>query len=180
MATKGRNPDRMSAAGATPDPWEESAHLEYGGDRSFTSVVRAQVVGSSAAQRASVEERLLKALASPRRTDAGLAFLCEMLGLVGSSATATALAPLLADPKTSESARLALERIPGPEADAAFRTALEKLTGAAKAGVIGSIAVRGDASAIPVLGKLKASVGESPLVRESAARALERLATLKA
>src|SRR5687767_2796255 len=97
--TKGRSPDRMSAAGASPDPWQEVARLEYGGDRSFASVVRAQVVGSSANQRASIEERLLKSLAAPGRTDAGLAFLCEMLGLVGSTATISAVATLLADPK---------------------------------------------------------------------------------
>jgi hypothetical protein len=127
-----------------------------------------------------MEERLLKTLAAPGRTEAGLAFLCEMLGLVGSTATVSALAPLLADPKTSEPARFALERIPGPEADAVFRAALGKLTGAAKAGLIGSIAARGDASAIPALEVLKTAAGEPALVRESAARALECLANTKA
>ena len=179
-AKKERNPDRMSAAGASPDPWDESARLEYGGDRSFASVVRAQVVGSSAGQRASVEERLLKSLATSGRTDAGLAFLCEMLGLVGSTATVSALAPLLGDPKTTEAARFALERITGPEADASFRAALGKLTGDAKAGLIGSIAVRGDASAVPALAALKTAAGEPAVVRESAARALECLANPKA
>ena len=175
-----RNPDRMSNAGASPNPWEECARLEYGGDRSFASVVRAQVVGTAPEQRARTEEQLLKSLATPARTEAGLAFLCEMLALVGSTATVSALTPLLRDPKTTDPARYALEHITGPEADAAFRDALGALTGAAKAGLIGSIALRGDASARPALAALKDATGEPAAVRETAARALEYLAVVKA
>src|ERR1044072_731384 len=119
-----RNPDRMSSAGASPNPWEECARLEFGGDRSFASAVRAEVVGTAPEQRARTEERLLKSLTTPGRTEAGLAFICEMLALVGSTATVSALAPLLRDPKTTDRARYALEHIRGPEADAAFRDAL--------------------------------------------------------
>lgn len=175
-----RNPDRMSTAGATPDPWTECARLEYGGDRSFASTVRAQVTGALADQRARVEERLLKSLATPGRTEAGLAFICEMLALVGSSASVSALGPLLRDAKTADPARFALEPIAGPEADAALRDALNALTGNTKAGLIGSIALRGDTSARPALAALKDATGEPAIVREAAARALEFLSTDKA
>ena len=175
-----RNPDRMSSAGATPDPWEVCARLEYGGDRSFAWAVRAQVVGTSAEQRARTEERLLKALAASGRTEAGLAFICEMLALVGSTASVPALAHLLRDPKTTNAARFALQQIAGPDADAAFRDALGALVGPAKAGLIGSIALRRDSSARSALTALKGAAGEPAVVRETAGRALEYLATLKA
>jgi hypothetical protein len=170
----------MSSAGATPDPWEECARLEYGGDRTFAWMVRAQVIGCSAEQRARTEERLLKSLASPGRTEAGLAFLCEMLALVGSAASVPALALLLRDPKTTNAARFALEHITGPEADAAFRDALGALAGPAKAGLIGSIALRRDSSVRSALTALKSADGEPAIVRETAGRALEYLATVKA
>ena len=170
----------MSNAGASPDPWEECARLEYGGDRSFASVVRAQVVSTPVDQRARTEERLLKSLTTSGRTEAGLAFICEMLAVVGSTASVAALAPLLRDPKTTDAARYALEQITGKEADAAFRDALGALTGTAKAGLIGSIAMRGDASARSALAALKDAAGEPAVVRETATRALERLAVVKA
>lgn len=141
-AFQARNSDRYSSAGSTPDPWVECARLEYGADRSYAWTVREQVIATPPDGRARVEERLLKSLVTAGRTDAGLAFLCQMLALVASAKSVPALAPLLRDAKTAESARYAIERIPGPEADAALRDALGTLTGVAKAGVAGSIAVR--------------------------------------
>jgi hypothetical protein len=170
-----RNPDRYSGAGLTPDPWVECARLAYGGDRSHASIVRAEVISTPAARRAGIEDRLLKALATPGRTDAGLAFICQMLALVGTARIVPALAPLLRDAKSVEAARYALEPIPGPEADAALREALGALAGAAKAGVIGSIGVRGDAAARPTLAALRDTAGEPAIVREAAGRALAQL-----
>lgn len=176
----GNPADRYSNAGATPDPWEQCARLEYGADRSFAWSVREQVIATPPEGRERIEEKLLKSLATPGLTEAGLAFLGQMLAMVGSAKSVPALAPLLRDAKTTESARYALERIAGPEADAAFRDALGSLTGAAKAGLIGSIAVRGDAAAKPALSALKDSATEPAIVREAAARALARLASAKA
>jgi hypothetical protein len=173
------NPDRYDSAGASPDPWVECARLEYGADRSFAWTVREQVVSTPPEGRARVEDRLLRSLDTAGRTDAGLAFLCQMLALIGTAKSVPALAPLLRDAKTVESARYALERVAGPEADAAFRAALSALSGVAKAGVIGSIAVRGDAAARAALTALKDNAAEPAVVREAAARALERLATAK-
>lgn len=176
----GNPADRYSNAGATPDPWEACARLDYGADRSHAWSVREQVIATPPEGRERIEEKLLKSLATPGRTDAGLAFLGQMLAMVGSAKSVPALAPLLRDAKTTESARYALERIAGPAADAAFREALGALTGNAKAGLIGSIAVRGDASAHSSLSALKDSATEPAIVREAAARALARLANAKA
>jgi hypothetical protein len=170
--------DRKSNFGSTPDPWEACATVEYGGDRSFAWSVREQVIATPPEGRARVEDRLLKALALPGCTEAGRAFLCQMLALVGSAKCVPALAALVRDAKSTESARYALQPIPGPEADAALRAALPALSGNAKAGLIGTIAMRGDAAARPDLAAISTNATEPPLVREAAARALARLATL--
>lgn len=171
-----RNADRKSNFGSTPDPWEMCGRIEYGGDRSFAWSVREQVIGTPPDGRAQTEDRLLKVLARPGGTEAGRAFLCQMLALVGSAKSVPALAPLLRDPKSTEAARYALQPIPGPEASAALREALGALTGTAKAGVIGSIAMRRNPAARVVLATLKDNTAEPAIVRESATRALEHLA----
>lgn len=175
-----RSADRKSNAGTTPDPWEACALIEYGEDRSFAWSVREQVICCPPDERARMEERLLKALAQRGCTEAGRAFLCQMLALVGSAKSVPALAPLVRDPKSTEAARYALQPIPGPEASAALRDALSSLSGAAKAGLIGSIARRGDTAARGALATLKDNPAEPALVREAATRALEHLATAKA
>lgn len=171
------DPDRKSNFGSTPDPWEACAKLEYGGDRVCATTVQQVVVQTPPEGRGRVEDRLLKALATPGCTEAGRAFLCRMLAWVGTKKSVPALAPLVRDPKSAESARYALEPIPGPEASAALLDALALLTGPAKAGLIGSIAMRRDPAARPALAALKDNPAEPPIVREAAARALERFAT---
>jgi hypothetical protein len=172
--------DKKSNAGTTPDPWEACAALEYGGDRSFAWSVREQVIATTPEGRARIEERLLKALAAPKCTEAGRAFLCQMLAMVGTAKSVAGLAPLLRDAKAAEAARYALQTIPGAESDTALRDALSALHGREKAGLIGSIAMRGDVSARPALNAIKADSSEPALVREAASRALDRLATINA
>lgn len=170
-----RGASHLNRTAETPDPWKLCASLEYGGDRSFASAVERLVVQSAPSNWPKVEDQLLGALAQPGCTEAGRAFLCKMLGMVGSARSVPALTALLRDAKTADAARLALEVIPGPEASTALRDALPSLPGKAKAGVIGSIAARGDSAARPALAALKASTAEPAIVRGTAARALERL-----
>ena len=167
--------DRKSNAGNTPEPWEMCARLEYGGDRSFAWSVREQVIDSGPEDRARIEDQLLKALALPGCTDAGRAFLCQMLALVASVKSVPALAVLLKDGKSADEARYAVQQIAGPEAAAALRDALGSLSGAPKAGVIGSIAHRRDTTARAVLAGIRENPSEAPVVREAAARALAHL-----
>lgn len=175
-APTGRNnPDRYSSAGTTPDPWEACAALEHGADRSFAWSVREQVINSTPDGRGRIEERLLKALRLPHCTPAGRAFLCQMLALVGSAQGVPDLAALLKKADAVESARYALEAISGPEASAALRAGLAEVSGPAKAGLIGSIAIRRDREAIPALTSIRDQPGEPTLVREAARRALELL-----
>jgi hypothetical protein len=178
-AEAARNADRKSNAGPTPDPWEACATLEYGGDRSFAWSVREQVVRALPEEKARAEQSLHKALGRKDCTEAGRAFLCQMLALVSTSKSVTALAPLLKDPKSADAARYALEAIPGPEVDAALRDALGSLSGNPKAGLIGSIAKRRDTTARAVLAGIRENPSETPIVREAAARALDHLTTAK-
>lgn len=177
-AKKTRDPDRYSGAGLTPDPWDLCAKIEYGGDRSAASAVRAQVIATPPEGRPRIEDRLLKALATPGRTDAGLAFVCQMLALVGTAKSVPALEPLLRNPPTVEPARYALQAIPAAEAGAALRQALPAVSGPAKAGLIGTLAMRGETSAAPALTALQTSTSEPAIVRAAAARAVAHLASL--
>jgi len=131
----------------TSDPWDVCLTLEYGGDRSFAWSIHQQVTHTPPASWTQVEDRLLASLAVPACTAAACAFFCEMLALVGSARSVPVLASLLRQPNTRESARYALEAIPGAEVDTALRDALAELTGDAKAGLIGTIAARQDAAA---------------------------------
>jgi thioredoxin-like negative regulator of GroEL len=160
---------------ASPDPWTEIGRLDHGTDRTFGSTVRAMVMNAEPAQRPAMETKLLAVLARTDATDVARLFACRMLALIGSAKAVPALAALLGDAKTVDAARYALDAIDDPSVDDAYRGALEKLSGPAKAGLIGSIALRGDAQAIPALTAIKGRTAEPQLVRTAATRALERL-----
>ena len=70
------------------------------------------------------------------------ALACKQLAIYGTKDAVPALAPLLADPQLASWARIALEAIPDPAADAALRDALDKLQGKLLVGTINSISVK--------------------------------------
>lgn len=109
---------------------------------------------------------VLQSSASP----AEKAITCKRLAVYGSPAAVPALAPLLLDRELASWARIALEVIPGPQADEALRQALDKTQGLLLIGTINSVAVRRDAQAVP---KLEAKLKDSdPEVASAAAVAL--------
>jgi len=81
------------------------------------------------------------------------AITCKQLAIYGTEQAVPALAPLLADKELASWARIALEAIPGPAADAALRNALDNLQGRLLIGAINSIAVRRDAKAVAALAR---------------------------
>ncbi len=85
---------------------------------------------------------------------------------------------MLADPQLASWARIALEAIPGPAADAALRRALGKLQGNLLVGVINSIGVRRDPKAVS--GLVKKLKDADPDVASAAAVALGRIGGTKA
>jgi len=105
--------------------------------------------------RAEKERKLIGVLQSSAAPQ-DKAMACKQLAIYGSQEAVPAVAPLLADKELSSWARIALEVIPGPAADAALREATGKLQGRLLVGVINSIGVRRDAQAVdPLAAKLK-------------------------
>lgn len=96
------------------------------------------------------EAALLAVLRSDAPADQK-ALTCKRLAIDGSSAAVADLAPLLHDPQLASWARIALEAIPGPAADAALRQAAESLEGRLLVGTLNSIGVRRDANAVALL-----------------------------
>ena len=98
----------------------------------------------------SKEEELLAVLRS-EAPSGEKAIACKQLAIQGSSAAVPDLAKLLSDEQLSSWARIAIEAIPGPEADAALRAAAESLQGRLAIGMINSIGVRRDAGSVELL-----------------------------
>lgn len=81
-------------------------------------------------------------------TPAEKAITCKRLAVYGTGKAVPALAPLLSDAQLASWARIALEAIPDPAADAALREAMGKLQGRLLIGAINSIGFRRDAQAV--------------------------------
>ena len=130
------------------------------------------LLAASQANSAETEKKLIGILRSDAPADEK-AITCKRLAVYGGDDAVPVLAPLLEDPRLASWARVALEAIPGPAADAALRTAVPKLQGRLLVGTINSIGVRRDAKAVGELtGKLKDSDAD---VASAAAVALGRI-----
>ena len=170
---KNQEPDpRMDEFKKAPDQWKEVVALTYGSDRSAASSLQTLIMDADPTQYPALEKKLLTILADKAVTELGADFACRMLRLIGSAESVPALSKLLADEKTTDSARFALQNIPGAEVDAALRAALGTLKGKALAGLIGTISARGDKEA---LAAIKALAGEAGDVGDAAKRAVETL-----
>ncbi|MBC8872718.1 MAG: HEAT repeat domain-containing protein [Planctomycetes bacterium] len=120
--------------------------------RYFVSCIAlAAVMAANLSARAADEQALIAVLQSADSSKPDKAITCKKLAVFGSKDAVPALAPLLNDDELISWARIALESIPGPEADEALRNAMGTLEGRSLIGVINSIAVRRDAGAVPGL-----------------------------
>ncbi len=99
---------------------------------------------------AETERQLISVLES-NAPPAEKAITCKRLVVHGTKDAVPALAALLPDKELSSWARIPLEAIPDPAADAALREALGKVQGRLLIGVINSIGVRRDAQAVDSL-----------------------------
>jgi len=158
--------------------YREILGYQFGSSRRPLIAIEDDIRRATSGQREQIEDRLIATLEAAEATDACKQFLCQMLQRVGSPQSVPALAKVLAHEKLAHWARYALERIPGEEADRALRQALSTATGAAKAGIINTIAERGDRGAVPDLAKLVAD--KDLAVAKTAIAALGRLAAIGA
>jgi hypothetical protein len=128
----------------TADPWKVIGTLGYGEDRTMVSTVERVVLDADPSQYLGFEEKLLKIAADPACTEAGYGFVCRLLSLIASPKSVAALKEKL----TGESeaiaylTRLVIERVPGPEAEAALRAAAGKAKGREADGIAGALSVR--------------------------------------
>ena len=97
------------------------------------------------------QEQALLAVLRSETPESEKAITCKRLAIQGSPAAVGDLAALLANERLASWARIALEAIPGPEADAALRKAAETLSGRLLVGTINSIGVRRDTAAVGLL-----------------------------
>ncbi len=173
---KNQEPDpRMDEFKKSPDPWKEIAQLTWGGDRTHASTIQTLIMDADPSQYPAFEKKLLGLVTAHAYEAAGLDFVCRMLRLIGSPASVPVLAPLLADEKTADAARHALQTIPGTEVSAALRAALPALKGRPKAGLIGTLAARGDRDAQAAIQAIAKDPSETAEVREAAALAAATL-----
>ena len=124
--------------------------------------------------RQDLENPLIAALKGELSLDAQ-EYVCRKQATDATAASVPTLAPLLLNKEISHMSRFALERIPGPEASQALREALPKVTENQKIGVISSIGVRRDSSAVAALGPLLKD--GDPAIARSAALALGAIGT---
>lgn len=118
------------------------------------------------------EQELLAVLRS-EAPEAEKAIACKQLAIFGSGSAVADLDALLPNPQLSSWARIALESIPGSEADEALLKATDSLEGRLLVGTINSIGVRRDVNAVTSLAARLAD--DDAEVASAAAVALGRI-----
>ena len=164
---------------AVDKAFEALKTYDWGTDRKTLSPIDEAVVATrgDAAARKDLETRLVAVLTSGASRSAK-DYVCRTLKTIGTAESVPALAALLPGKDLSHMARYALERIPAPEAAAAMRDALPKLSGTLKVGVIGSLGVRRDAASVAALAGLLGDADKS--IASEAAHALGTIGNLEA
>lgn len=120
----------------------------------LTALIVMGIVPARAADGPNASPEKEKELLAVLRSDAPAsekAITCKRLAIHGSRSSVAVLEPLLHDAQLSSWARIALEAIPGKEADKALRNAVDSLQGRLLVGTINSIGVRRDADAVDLL-----------------------------
>lgn len=164
------------AANPIDTAFEALKRYDWGQDPQVLQAIEKAMSASKndPAVRKDLEVRLTAIL----KTDAPLAakqYACRALSRIGTADSVHALAALLADEALSHMGRLALERMPCPEAAGALRSALPPLKGALKIGLIHTLAARRDIESVPSLTALLAD--QAPGIAAAAATALGVLGT---
>ncbi len=139
---------RYKSFNETADPWKVIGTLGYGDDRTMVSTVERVILDADPSQYPGFEDKLLKIAADPTCTEAGYGFVCRLLGLIASPKSVTALKDKLANENevVAYLTRMAIEQVPGTEADAALREAAGKAKGREAVGLAGALATRARAS----------------------------------
>ncbi|MCX6628810.1 MAG: hypothetical protein NTW28_14410, partial [Candidatus Solibacter sp.] len=130
-------------------------------------------VRSSPAETRALEQKFIAFLKS-NATPGGKDFICKQLSVMGTEASVPVLVEVLADPKTAELGRYALERIPGAAVDRALRETLAKTNDRTRIGIVNTLGVRRDAGSVAILRPL--ALGVEPATASAALFALAKIA----
>jgi HEAT repeat protein len=152
---------------------------DWGAERSPLEPINEAVISSrnDAVARKDLEARLIAALKTPISRDAK-DYVCRKLMQVGSAASVSTVAELLADKDLSHMARFALERNPAPEAGQALRDALPRVAAPLKVGIISSLGQRRDVASVASLASMLNDTDGT--IARSAALALGAIRTSEA
>jgi len=147
------------------------SQYKAGDSREAWSALEKEVAASQSdeAKRKELRQQLAAMLLARPTRDAAI-MACRQLSIIGTADEVPALAVIVRDPIYADAARLALERIPGPEASTALRDALATSEGNQRIGIINSIGIRRDAKSVGVLRKL--ALARDPGVRSASINAL--------
>jgi HEAT repeat protein len=154
------------------DVWQDLAKYTYGQGNAAGDAEQL-LQKTPVNQHGAIEDSLIAVVSAKDATQDGKAIACRMLQQIGTEKCITAVASLLKDEVLSDYARLVLERIKSPTADAAMVAALESAPDKAKVGMMGSLGVRRDANAVEVIAKLVAH--SDPAVAGAAIAALGKI-----
>lgn len=160
------------------DPYREILNYEFDHQGEALMAIEKQIWKASKRERKLIEQKLLTALESPESTYPCRQFVFRMLRLIGTARSAPVLAKFLPDATCSHMARFALQQMETAAADRVLRESLDRVEGALKVGVIGSIAARGDTKSVKALGDLLRD--SDPEVVEAALAALGRIGSVQA
>lgn len=119
------------------------------------------------------ESALAAFLVKEEVTPAARMEVCRQLRRIGTGRSVPALSRLLKDENSADSARYALEAIPGESAERALLDALPGSKGKTRVGIIGSLGARRSPGAVPALKELAA--GPDPEAAAAAVDALGRI-----
>ena len=106
-----------------------ACRLLFGATVLFLTIAHASLAADSSQESSADKQRRLIAILKSDAPPQDKAIPCKQLAIYGDKDAVPVLAPLLANKDLASWARIALQAIPGPEADEALREALPKLQG---------------------------------------------------
>ena len=145
----------------------------YGDSRADLSELKTMIHKAHGTSDEGIIEKKLISFIESNATYAGKQFICRQLSITGTSESVPALNKLLLNPKTTDIALYALQRIFSAEADKVLIEALDKMEGKAKTGIINCLGDRRTKAAAKPLGSL--ATDSNPMIAHAAIGTLGKI-----
>ncbi|RPI28878.1 MAG: hypothetical protein EHM61_03600 [Acidobacteria bacterium] len=158
---------------ADGDVYKNLLSFDHGKSREAVWTIENRIREANATQRVEIERQLLAALKSSQATVAAKESICRLVASIGSCGSVAKLRALLTNEELRDAARGALQSLPCPAVDKAFRHALTTAKGPAQLGFVNSVGDRRDRESVPLLAGLVKN--PDPALVEAALGALGRI-----